>query len=736
MSSITISLAVLLVATPAWSQLDVPLVRYRTPEQPAGPQFGNTAGVSFLDYDGDGWIDLYAHYNGRLWHNDEGRAWSLAANLGPLMPDVTDRYGSVCGDYDNDGLPDIATEQRQSPNDDCFHLLHNLGDGQFEDVAGDPSIVIGQPCEMWSESGCWADFDADGDLDLWITAYPNTGGGGGEGEGGNQFWENLGPSGPGGAYQLELRTQEAGLDNGTNVSRPEGAAVVDVDHDGDLDAYANGTLYMNITTERPLFKKLTRGASGIRLARALDEGAAFADYDLDGDQDLFCLYIGNGNRLWENRGDGTFFEAEGAIENPGGGAAQGLSLEDWDLDGDLDLTTTNIFRRNLFVETGERFFRFATHELGDDVQFPSPAWGDWDRDGDMDVVMSNFRSPTFLFENTTYDASTPRLSNRTVRFHVVRDHPDLPRGLETEYGATVELRVRGDVPGRVYQRFVSSAHGYLQQSEYDLTFALPAGPNPGAPAAGVLFDARVDFSSLPQDGLLRIDPEINPALGRLNLAALQEREVIVFRSGRVVIDGHSHPPRQRLSHTLTTSSGGLATANPMMPMPEPVPPPAEPWFVGLELDTTTTDLSLAVRELVLDGGLAAPIDCHRPFNVALWDVTTARRPRLAWSAELTTNERNRRHFLPVEFTLHPHRHYRLVCRVDALRGSPVTGPTQDGPLRTVGGLSFADDDPCSGRAAARAEVDPNTVQLAVRFRTPSPPPGSGPDGPGASRLVR
>lgn len=704
-------LVAVLLAVPVAAQSEVPLARFSPPEQPGGPGLGNTAGVSFLDYDQDGWPDLYVHFNGRLWRNQEGRTWSVAANLNPLMPDVTERYGAVCGDYDNDGWPDIATEQRQSDFDDCFRLLHNLGDGQFEEVAGDPSIVLGQACEMWSESGCWADFDADGDLDLWITAYPDV-----DFSGGNRFWENLGPTGPGGAHQLELRTAEAGLDNLRNVARPEGAAVLDVDRDGDLDAYANGTLYLNVTADRPLFKKLVRRASGILLAGILDEGAAFADFDLDGDQDLFCLYIGNGNRLWENRGDGTFVEAVGAIETPILGANQGLSLEDWDLDGDLDLTTTMTLRRNLFVETGERFFRVATHDIGDNIQFASPAWADFDRDGDPDVVIANFRGPSYLYENTTYDQATPRLANRSVRVRVVRDAPGLPRGLETEYGATVELRVEDDVPGRVYQRFVSSAHGYLQQSEYDLTFGLPAGPEPGAPAVGVFFDARVDFPSLGE--IRRIDPEINPVLGGLHLAKLADREITVFRSGRVVIDGETFEPRSALSHTLTTSTGGLATSNPGMPMPDPEPTPAGPWFVGLALDTTTASVPLAVRELVLDGGLAAPIDCDKPFNVALWDVTAPTRPFLAWQAALTTGERNRRHFLPVEFALRPHRLYRLVCRVDALRPSPVSAPTQDGALRTTGGLSFADADPCSGAAAAAATVDPGAVQLAVRFRTP------------------
>src|SRR5262245_46594033 len=139
-------------------QLDVPLERI-----PDAPVLPRTAGVSFLDYDADGWIDLYVNRSGGLWHNQGGASFARAVDLSPLLP-LTGRYGAACGDFDGDGLPDIACEPRK----DCFCLLRNLdGAGHFLEIASDPGLVIDPPsCEMFAETFCWADVDEDGDLDL------------------------------------------------------------------------------------------------------------------------------------------------------------------------------------------------------------------------------------------------------------------------------------------------------------------------------------------------------------------------------------------------------------------------------------------------------------------------------------------------------------------------------------------------------------------------------------------
>src|SRR6185436_14388095 len=186
-------IAIPLRAAPQTSE--VPLELYTDAQWPSGVPIGSGFGVSFLDYDRDGWIDLYSHFTGTLWRNEGGRTWSLEADLDAFLPPTVTRYGSSCGDFDDDGLPDIATENY---NGDCFYLLKNLGHASFVEIASDPTLVLGQPCHEFSETACWADVDGDRDLDLFVPGYPDSVF---PGAGGNRFWENLGPTRPGGAHQ-------------------------------------------------------------------------------------------------------------------------------------------------------------------------------------------------------------------------------------------------------------------------------------------------------------------------------------------------------------------------------------------------------------------------------------------------------------------------------------------------------------------------------------------------------
>ncbi|MFO0985387.1 MAG: VCBS repeat-containing protein, partial [Planctomycetota bacterium] len=109
--------------------VDVPLELWQNADWPTGLPIGSTNGISWGDYDGDGWIDMFACQSANLWRNIGGTTWVKAADLDSILPNASYRYGSSFGDYNNDGLADIGTEPRNSGGDSCFHLLENLGGG-------------------------------------------------------------------------------------------------------------------------------------------------------------------------------------------------------------------------------------------------------------------------------------------------------------------------------------------------------------------------------------------------------------------------------------------------------------------------------------------------------------------------------------------------------------------------------------------------------------------------------
>ena len=697
-------------------QVDVPLEFFKPPEFPNGLKFGKTNGISFGDYDADGWPDVFSCWAGRLWRNDHGTAWVEVADLDDtVLPPTNRRYGASFGDYDDDGLPDIGTEPRLvTVGDTCFHLAHNLGGGpNFVDVATDPAILDVQPCESYSETICWGDVDHDGKLDMFFPVYPAS-----FGSPGNFFLYNLGPTGPDGAHRFTEQSAAAGLDNPPGAARPEGAQFVDVDFDGDIDLYSNGTLYRNISTPGvPLFEPMKQTGSGILYSNKLEEGAAFFDHDLDGDFDLGIVYtaVTIGVRLFECRGDGSFFELEpGIIESPGIGLDLGLSAEDWDNDGDVDFTTREVFRRNLFLEEGTRHFKVATHRIPPEhINSATPAWGDWDKDGDLDTALGNWSESGRFYFNTLYGPETPAAEKRHVRVRVMRDSETLDRGLETEYGAAVELVLHGDDGGHRWRKFVASSAGYLNQNEYVLHFALPPDPAPDDPGEDWHFDVSVDF--IAQPGPRRVDRLVNPLLGDLNLADLGEREITVFRSGRVEMQGWiDGRPQEPSTAALITSGGGLAQPGLDTPLPEPVAAPGGARWVGLAFGTRGID-GRRLSEIVLDGQLGDPVECgaDAPANVVLWDVTGTEPSRVG-SLAATTSDRNDRTSIPADLPLQGDRDYRLVARVTEQRGSPLAAPWSQAGLTVEGGLSYDDAEPCSGAAAAGASLDVGTVPLAVR----------------------
>ncbi len=702
------------------SGLDVPLAFWVSASHPLGLPVGATNGISWGDYDLDGYPDLFACASGNLWRNVGGTDWELAQNVLGLLPPATIRYGGSFGDFDADGRPDLALEPRAvMSGDTCFRLLRNVGGAApFTDVT--PLALVAPLCGANGETFGWVDADGDGRLDGFLPVYPAWGS---LPSIGNAFLRNLGPVGINGGFLLDEQTVAAGLDNvPPDSARPEGAQFCDVDRDGDADLYAGGFLYQNNSTPGvPSFAALPPASSGIALTTHLDEGAMLLDYDMDGDDDLFVAYEEDaiGVRLWESRGDGRFFAAEGGIiDLPLLGAGLGLSAEDWDNDGDIDFTTRHIFRRNQLVETGQRHYTVAFHGIpGSYISSATPAWADWDRDGDLDCAIGNYLANGSFWVNTLYDAATPADQRRSVRVRVERGLGGSGAAIADEFGAAVELTVEGDAAGLRRRKFVASGHGYLNQNAYELTFGLPADPAPADSATDLRFDIAVTFAGPADSGLRRVDRWVNPALGDIDLAQLADHLIIVRRGGDAIVDGQFTPGQPFHPALLTATTGGPPLPTAAAPLAPPEDAPTADRFVGASLSVPASGHPLRVREIALDGQLDAPVGCGTaPFNIALWDVTTSFPAIVPGGAiAAVTSPRNDRTFVPVDLALLPGHDYRLVARVTRLRTTVEPGASTLAGLTVRGGLNFRDTSPCSGGSLVSAPTQPQKSYLSIRY---------------------
>lgn len=680
-------------------------------------------GVTCGDYDADGWVDLFTCYAPTLWRNDSGAGLVFVPGMDQVLNPLRRRYGASFGDYDNDGFPDLATEPRRvgastQPPDECLRLLRNDG-GVFVDVT--LGTTLSPPiCFLNAETNCWGDVDGDGQLDLFVPVYPPTDGG----SVGNVFLHNLGPDHPSGRRFVEL-SGPAGLDNPPDTRKPEGAQFCDYDFDGDIDLYSNNALYLNLSHPGvPLFAAMTTAAGGIGFRNVVDEGAAFCDYDLDGDFDLIVAYEKSpGVVIWENRGDGMFVFEQSRIESPLSGLTLGLSCDDWDNDGDIDLITRDTPRRNLLIETGVPTLAVQPWELvSGRVQFPMFAWADFDRDGDRDAAVGNSTTSSFVYLNTTYDATTPAAVKRHVRIRPLRDSPDVPAGLETEYGAMARLALRNAADGHERLAFVASSHGYLNQSEYAVSLSLPPDPLPNDPARDVRFDVTVTFPQTESQGLCRVDRHVNPRLGELDLADLADREITVFRSGTVIVNGVSYAPDAGEPTILTTAAGGLQRPSAASPVADVVASPSGDHFVGMELHNAAGGLPIRIRELIIDGVLAtaaSPDGVAPPANVVAWDVSDRQSPALmaGQTMALPSRPRNRRTFVPCDWLVLPGRTVRIVARVTAYRGTTIAGPLSEGGVVIGGGVSGTMSAAWEAGAIAAAPVDATQLYLTVRYAT-------------------
>jgi hypothetical protein len=403
-------------------------------------------GCAFLDYDNDGWMDIFLLTGTRLTGAPPGATNRLYKNnRNGTFTDVTDKAGlrdvgwasAVCvGDYNNDGFDDLfCTYFGQNK------LYRNNGDGTFTDVTRQAGLL--NETTRWGAGCTFVDYDRDGYLDLFVSNYldfdlkrvPKPG------ENRYCTWKGLpvecGPRGLPPGYHSLYRNNGDGtftdVSGPTRISQVDGrygmtAVSADLDEDGWPDIYVACD-----STPSVLLVNNRKGAfteEGVLRGVALSEdgreqagmGVGVGDYDLDGHLDLLKTHFADDtNGLYHNDGTGNFEDvtrsAKVGVETRY--ICWGAGMLDLDNDGwpDLFMTTGTVYPqiektlpqyaskspRAVFRNLGDGVFEELVDEAGPGVAQPhcsrGCAFGDFDNDGDVDILIVNLNEPPSLLRN-------------------------------------------------------------------------------------------------------------------------------------------------------------------------------------------------------------------------------------------------------------------------------------------------------------------------------------------------
>jgi hypothetical protein len=451
------------------------------------------SGVALIDFDGDGWLDVYTlqgctlpyhpgskEHTARLYRNHrDGTFTDVTARAGVGFNGYG--QGVAAGDYDGDGHLDLYVSAMGTGA-----LYRNRGDGTFTDVTERAGVAGGG----WATSCAFADLDNDGDLDLYVCHYlADTI----DAEGHATVRCNATPGHigycPPDAFAAEpdvlYRNNSDGTftdvsaDSGIAAARGKGlgVAIADLDDDGQLDVFVANDQTPNL---------LWRNLGGLKFEDvAVSWGVAYSetgqlrsgmgvaagDYDGDGRLDLLVTnFYEEGDTLYRNAGPGDFqvTTTRARLTAPSRGTLGfGTTFLDVDRDGRLDLFVANGHLNDvrplgmpyrmppqLFWNDGKGAFLDLSSESGDYFQGHwlgrGAAVGDLDNDGDEDIVVTHVKDPPAVLRNDT-----------TKHGHFLSVTLRPRRGA----GPCVGARVVAEVASRRLVRFLAGGTSYLSAND-------------------------------------------------------------------------------------------------------------------------------------------------------------------------------------------------------------------------------------------------------------------------------
>jgi hypothetical protein len=332
------------------------------------------SGVGLIDYDNDGWLDIYL-VNGStydaisgkrtpphaaLFHNNHDGTFTDVAQAAGVTNDRWG-FGVAIGDYDNDGWPDIFVT-----NFGKNRLYHNNHDGTFTDVAEKAGVALGN----WSKGATWGDYDGDGRLDLFVSGYVH--------------------------YDLDHQPSSEDGSASTAHCQMRGAPVMcgprGLPGEADHLFHNNGD---------GTFTDVSVKAGVSDPDRFYGFTAIFVDVNNDGKVDLLVADDSERNYLYINKGDGTFEDQSlisGFAYNYDGReiASMGLAVGDYLNNGRVDVLDTDFSDdyKALFRNDGDASFTDVSRQAGfAQTAIPFVGWGDglidYDNDGWKDLMMIN-----------------------------------------------------------------------------------------------------------------------------------------------------------------------------------------------------------------------------------------------------------------------------------------------------------------------------------------------------------